>query len=48
MVYEIQPKFEWDKGKAVLYLLVALVLDREAIVALAWATTSPTSTPSRP
>jgi trehalose 6-phosphate phosphatase len=27
MVYEIQPKIEWDKGKAVLYLLEALGLD---------------------
>jgi trehalose-phosphatase len=29
MVYEIQPKIDWDKGKAVLYLLEALDLDRE-------------------
>ncbi|HEX8770076.1 MAG TPA: trehalose-phosphatase, partial [Acidimicrobiales bacterium] len=28
MVYEIQPNVEWDKGKAVLYLLEALGLDR--------------------
>jgi trehalose 6-phosphate phosphatase len=34
MVYEIQPKLDWDKGKAVLYLLEALDLDREDIVAL--------------
>ncbi len=27
MVYEIQPKIDWDKGKAVLYLLEALDLD---------------------
>jgi trehalose 6-phosphate phosphatase len=27
MVYEIQPKLDWDKGKAVLYLLKALGLD---------------------
>ena len=27
MVYEIQPKVDWDKGKAVLYLLEALDLD---------------------
>jgi trehalose 6-phosphate phosphatase len=26
MVYEIQPKLDWDKGKAVLYLLEALDL----------------------
>ncbi|MBA2375386.1 MAG: trehalose-phosphatase [Rubrobacter sp.] len=29
MVYEIQPKIDWDKGKAVLYLLEALDLDAE-------------------
>ncbi len=34
MVYEIQPKLDWDKGKAVLHLLEALDLDREDIVAL--------------
>ncbi len=27
MVYEIQPRIDWDKGKAVLYLLSALKLD---------------------
>lgn len=32
MVYEIQPKIEWDKGKAVLYLLEALDLDRDDVV----------------
>ena len=32
MVYEIQPKIDWDKGKAVLYLLEALGLDREDVV----------------
>jgi trehalose 6-phosphate phosphatase len=32
MVYEIQPNVEWDKGKAVLYLLEALDLDREDVV----------------
>lgn len=32
MVYEIQPKIDWDKGKAVLYLLEALDLDREDVV----------------
>jgi trehalose 6-phosphate phosphatase len=32
MVYEIQPKIDWDKGKAVLYLLEALELDREDVV----------------
>ena len=34
MVYEIQPKLDWDKGKAVLHLLEALDLDREDIVTL--------------
>ncbi len=32
MVYEVQPKIDWDKGKAVLYLLEALDLDREDVV----------------
>jgi trehalose 6-phosphate phosphatase len=32
MVYEVQPKIEWDKGKAVLYLVEALGLDREEVV----------------
>lgn len=32
MVFEIQPKLDWDKGKAVLYLLKALNLDRDDIV----------------
>ena len=31
MVYEIQPKLEWDKGKAVLYLLKALGLDGDDV-----------------
>lgn len=31
MVYEIQPKIDWDKGKAVLHLLETLELDREEI-----------------
>jgi trehalose 6-phosphate phosphatase len=34
MVHEIQPKLDWDKGKAVLYLLEALGLDRDEFVAL--------------
>jgi trehalose 6-phosphate phosphatase len=34
MVYEIQPKLDWDKGKAVLYLLEALGLDRDDVVPL--------------
>ena len=34
MVYEIQPKIDWDKGKAVLYLLDALGLDRDDVVPL--------------
>ena len=32
MVYEIQPKLDWDKGKAVLYLLEALDLDGDDVV----------------
>jgi trehalose 6-phosphate phosphatase len=32
MVYEIQPKIDWDKGKAVLYLIEALGLDRDDVV----------------
>ncbi len=32
MVFEIQPKLDWDKGKAVLYLLQALDLDRDDVV----------------
>jgi len=32
MVYEIQPKIDWNKGKAVLYLLEALGLDHEDVV----------------
>lgn len=34
MVYEIQPKIDWDKGKAVHYLLNALNLTGEEIVPL--------------
>ncbi|MGZ5398336.1 MAG: trehalose-phosphatase, partial [Mycobacterium sp.] len=34
MVYEIQPKIDWDKGKAVLYLLEALDLDRDDVIPL--------------
>ena len=32
MVYEIQPKIDWDKGKAVLYLLCALGLSGDDVV----------------
>jgi len=32
MVYEIQPKIDWHKGKAVLYLIEALGLDRDDIM----------------
>ncbi len=32
MVFEIQPKLDWDKGKAVLYLLDELGLDREDVI----------------
>jgi trehalose-phosphatase len=31
MVYEVQPAFDWDKGKAVLYLLDALHLDVDVL-----------------
>ena len=34
MVYEIQPKIEWDKGRAMLYLLETLDLDRDDVVPL--------------
>ncbi|MGZ3666500.1 MAG: trehalose-phosphatase, partial [Ktedonobacterales bacterium] len=34
MVFEIQPKLDWDKGKAVLYLLKALNLDRDDVIPL--------------
>src|SRR5918994_2944106 len=34
MVYEIQPKLDWNKGRAVLYLLEALGLDRDDVVPL--------------
>ncbi len=34
MVYEIQPRLEWDKGRAVLYLLEALGLDGDDIAPL--------------
>ena len=32
MVYEIQPKIDWDKGRAVLYLIDTLGLDRDDVV----------------
>jgi trehalose 6-phosphate phosphatase len=32
MVYELQPKLDWDKGRAVLYLLDALDLVRDDVV----------------
>src|ERR671913_365567 len=34
MVYEIQPKIEWDKGRAMLYLLETLDLNRDDVVPL--------------
>src|SRR5262249_42106626 len=34
MVMEIQPRLDWDKGKAVLYLLQALGLERDDVVTL--------------
>lgn len=33
-VYEVQPRIDWDKGKAVRYLLGALALDRPDVVPL--------------
>ena len=47
MVYEIQPKIDWDKGKAVLYLLEALGLDGEDVLPLYVGDDTPTSTRSR-
>ena len=44
MVYEIQPKLEWDKGTAVLYLLKALRLDRDDVAPSICVMTSPTRT----
>ncbi len=32
MVFEIQPRLDWDKGKAVLYLLKVLNLDRDDVI----------------
>jgi trehalose 6-phosphate phosphatase len=34
MVYELQPKIDWNKGKAVLYLMDVLGLDSDDVVAL--------------
>jgi trehalose 6-phosphate phosphatase len=34
MVYELQPKLDWDKGRAVLYLIDALGLDRDDVLPL--------------
>src|SRR5215203_4625745 len=34
MVYEIQPKIEWDKGRAMLYLLETLDLEGDDVVPL--------------
>jgi len=34
MVYELQPKLEWDKGRAVLYLIDALGLDGDDVIPL--------------
>ena len=34
LVYELQPNLDWDKGKAVLYLLAALGLDGDDVVPL--------------
>ncbi len=32
MVFEIQPKLDWDKGRAVLHLLTVLELDRDEVL----------------
>jgi trehalose-phosphatase len=32
MVFELQPRLDWDKGKAVLYLLKELDLDRDDVI----------------
>jgi trehalose 6-phosphate phosphatase len=34
MVYELQPKIDWNKGRVVLYLLAALGLDSDDVVPL--------------
>jgi trehalose 6-phosphate phosphatase len=34
MVYEVQPRIDWDKGRAVLHLLGTLGLDRDGVVPL--------------
>jgi trehalose 6-phosphate phosphatase len=34
MVYELQPKLDWDKGRAVLYLIDALGLDGDDVIPL--------------
>src|SRR5439155_483195 len=34
MVYEFEPKMDWDKGRAVLYLMGVLGLDSDAVVPL--------------
>jgi trehalose 6-phosphate phosphatase len=34
MVYELQPKLDWDKGRAVLYLIDALDLNRDDVIPL--------------
>ena len=34
MVFEIQPKLDWDKGKAVLHLIDVLGLDSDVVVPL--------------
>jgi trehalose 6-phosphate phosphatase len=32
MVFEVQPRLDWDKGRAVLHLLAVLALDRDDVV----------------
>lgn len=34
MVFELRPRIDWDKGRAVLWLLAALGLDRDDVVSL--------------
>ena len=47
MVYEVQPKLDWDKGKAVLYLLETPGPRRRRRAAdVPGATITPTNTPS--
>lgn len=44
MVYELQPRIDWHKGKALLYLLDALGPEREGVTPIYLATIGPMST----